>query len=122
MTWALCFKCGSTKFGALCPCPACQSGASGNINLDIAFSDHWMSQHTLEAFGAVIRAINEVCYDDEVRFQAFLHYVTLHHHTILRIDLEPERQSACEEILSRADPPVVTVEPSPRMPQLPEGK
>ena len=121
MTWALCFKCGATKFGALCPCPECQSGASGNMDLDIAFSDHWMSQATLQAFGEVVRAINNVCDDEEVRFRAFLHYVTTHHPGILRIDLPPVMQSICNELLIRANPPAVVVEPSPRMPQAPEA-
>jgi hypothetical protein len=120
MTWALCFKCGATKFGALCPCAACQSAASGNIDLDIAFSDHWMSPATLEAFGEVIRAIGRVCDDEEVRFHAFLHYVSTQHPEILQIDLDPVAQSVCNELLIRANPPPVTVEPSPRMPQAPE--
>lgn len=121
MTWALCFKCGATKFGALCPCPDCESGSSGNIDLDIAFSDHWFSSETLQAFGEVIRAIARVCDDEEVRFQAFLHHVSTHHPQILRYDLQPVTESVCNEVLIRANPPPVTVAPSPRMPHAPDA-
>ena len=39
MTQALCLHCGEIKFGALCPCPQCQADSTGNVDLDIAFSD-----------------------------------------------------------------------------------
>ena len=64
MTIALCFNCGHMKFGAICPCPECRIASTGNMNLDIAFSDHWMSVDTIRAFGEVIRAIRRVCDDD----------------------------------------------------------
>jgi hypothetical protein len=55
MTDALCFNCVAIKFGALCPCFECGAPASGQMNLDIAFSDHHFSRHTLEEFGEVIK-------------------------------------------------------------------
>ena len=48
MTWALCLNCGEKKFGAICPCPSCQAESTGDINLDIAFSDHHMSVETIK--------------------------------------------------------------------------
>jgi hypothetical protein len=52
MTMALCLYCGKTKFGALVPCPYCHIKGTGNIMLDIKFSDHHFSNHTLLALGA----------------------------------------------------------------------
>src|SRR4051794_1647899 len=72
MTWALCFNCGETKFGALCPCPSCQEGSTGDINLDIAFSDHHMAVETIKEFGEVVRAIRRACDEDELRFWSFI--------------------------------------------------
>ena len=79
MTWALCFNCGSTKFGALLPCPECQAASTGDISLDIAFSDHHMAVESLEEFGAVVRAIRQVCEDDQLRFWSFIYYVSTRH-------------------------------------------
>jgi hypothetical protein len=114
MTWALCFHCGATKFGAICPCPECQVSSTGDMNLDIAFSDHHLSNATLEAFGEVVRSIHSVCDDDALRFWCFIEYVSNHHPDILHVSLPEEQQRQCEEILARANPPPVVVEESPR--------
>ena len=79
MTWALCFNCGATKFGAICPCPQCGFTSTGDMNLDIAFSDHRLSEETLRAFGAVVGSIHRVCDDDHLRFWTFIHYVSTRH-------------------------------------------
>ncbi len=114
MTWALCFHCGGTKFGAICPCPKCGVASTGDMELDIAFSDHYLSTATLQAFGEVIRAIRRVCEDDQLRFWSFLWYVSTRHPQILRDELSPEQRDRCEEVLARAHPPPVTVEESER--------
>jgi len=46
VTWALCLNCGEVKFGAICPCPKCNVESTGDMNLDIAFSDHHMAKET----------------------------------------------------------------------------
>ena len=112
MTWALCFQCGATKFGAICPCPECQVASTGDMNLDIAFSDHNMSKRTLEQFGQVVKAIHRVCDDDQLCFWTFIHYVSTHHSDILGVDMPPERVFRCASILERAQPPPVVVEVS----------
>lgn len=112
MTWALCFNCGATKFGAICPCPECSVASTGDMNLDIAFSDHRMSVDSLKAFGAVVRAIRAVCLDEQLRFWSFLRVVSLRHSEILSVRLAPEQARSCDEVLSRADPPVVVVHES----------
>lgn len=112
MTMALCFNCGETKFGALCPCESCDAGSTGNVNLDIAFSDHRMSLETLKAFGEVVKAIRRVCDNDELRFWSFLSYISTNHSDILTIKLESKFQRPVAEILARADPPSVEVQES----------
>lgn len=112
MTMALCFNCGHTKFGAICPCPECQVSSTGDISLDIAFSDHRMSVATIGAFGKVIQAIRKVCDNDQLRFWTFIRYVSVHHDTILGVQLPPEQQAECDAVLARADPPLVAVEES----------
>ena len=112
MTWAMCFNCGAIKFGAICPCIECEKTSTGDMNLDIAFSDHNMTKETLEAFGEVVRSIRKVCDDDELRFWSFIHYVSTRHPDILGVELSDELRSACEDVIERANPPDVVYEES----------
>ena len=114
MTWALCLNCGQKKFGALCDCPKCGAGSTGNVGLDIAFSDHRISVGTIEAFGDVVRAIRRVSDDEELRFGAFMRYISLHHPDILGYEQQPDQQRSCDELLAQANPPMVVAEASPR--------
>ena len=114
MTWALCFNCGATKFGAICPCPECQFASTGDMNLDIAFSDHRLSQNTLKAFGAVVASIRRVCDDDQLRFWSFIHYVSTRHPDLLSVNMPAEQSERCDAVVARAHPPPVTVEESNR--------
>lgn len=114
MTWALCFNCGATKFGAICPCPECESASTGDMNLDIAFSDHRLSEDTLKAFGAVVASIRRVCDDDQLRFWSFIHYVSTRHPEILGVNMPAEQRDRCEAVVARVNPPPVTVEESER--------
>lgn len=112
MTMALCFTCGHTKFGAICPCPECGIASTGDMNLDIAFSDHRLSVATLGAFGEVVRAIRRVCEDDQLRFWSFIRFVSVNHPDVLGVNMPPEQQAACDAVLTRAHPPPVAVEES----------
>jgi hypothetical protein len=112
MTQALCLNCGETKFGAICPCPSCQVASTGDINLDIAFSDHHMDLETLKEFGEVVRAIRRVCEEDELRFWSFISFVSSHHPEILHVELPPEAAGRCADVLTRANPPPVVVRES----------
>jgi hypothetical protein len=112
MTWALCLNCGETKFGAICPCPSCQVASTGDMSLDIAFSDHNMAVETLKEFGAVVRAIRRVCEEDELRFWSFMSFVSTYHAEILNVELDPEVAGRCAEVLARANPPPVVVRES----------
>ena len=110
MTFALCFNCGDTKFGALIPCPSCNAPASGDANLDIAFSDHRMSKNNLEKLGEVVAAIKTQSEDQELCFWTFIHYVSVHHPSILGVELNSDVQASAEAILSGLDLPEFTVE------------
>lgn len=115
MTWALCLNCGDTKFGALCPCPACQAGSTGDVNLDIAFSDHYMAVETIKEFGEVVRAIRRVCDEDQLRFWSFIAFISSHHPEILNVELTPDAAGRCAEVLERAKPPPVIVREAERV-------
>ena len=114
MTWALCLNCGEVKFGAICPCPKCNVESTGDMNLDIAFSDHHMAKETLRELGGVVAALHEASADDELCFWAFIRYISLHHSSILGVELKPEVQSKCDALLEQTRLPDVTMRPSPR--------
>jgi len=109
MTMALCFNCGHTKFGAICPCPECGVASTGDMNLDIAFSDHRLSVATLGAFGEVVRAIRRVCDDDGLRFWSFIRFVSVNNSEVLGFEQPPEQQAECDAVLAKANPPPVVV-------------
>ncbi len=109
---ALCFNCGEVKFGALCPCPKCRTGSTGDMGLDIQFSDHHYDVETLKEFGNVIRAIQGACNDPATRFWTFLEYVSEHHPNILSVQLKPEAKAKAAEILSGLALPPVTLRES----------
>lgn len=79
MTEALCLHCGTIKFGAICPCGECGVASSGDMELDIAFSDHCVSADTLIRFGTVIRKIRTTCANEEIVAWSFLAYVSVHY-------------------------------------------
>lgn len=113
MTMALCLDCGDVKFGALCPCPACQVSSSGNINLDIAFSDHHYALETLREFGAVIKVIHSSTTDAAVRFWAFIHYLSTAHPGILHADPPADLRAEVERVLRANALPAVTIREAP---------
>ncbi len=57
MTMAVCFKCGTIKFGAFCPCQVCQAMPANEDDLAISLTmtDHYFDMPTLEQMGATIR-------------------------------------------------------------------
>ena len=109
MTMALCFNCGEIKFGAICPCPQCETTSTGDMSLDIAFSDHHLDIDTLRQFGEVVRTIAETGAEPPQRFWAFIHYVSQNHPQILRVELNPDAEREIEYLLSGLDLPEVTV-------------
>jgi hypothetical protein len=107
MTKALCLSCGRTKFGAIVPCPHCGVPNCGDINVNIAFSDHRLPLAALEALGSVIRAISPHSPDPSERFWTFIEYVSQNHPKILRVDLAPDTKAKCDAILATAAIPAL---------------
>ena len=109
MTIALCLNCGDTKFGAICPCPKCKVGSTGDIQLDILFSDHNFTVSTLENLGTVIKEIHLHCDNPDKCLWAFIHYISQKHPEILRVDLEPEAKQELQIVLDDCYLPVVRI-------------
>jgi hypothetical protein len=111
MTWAMCLNCGDIKGGALIPCSKCEAPATGNLALDIAFSDHRIPREKLLELGSVVSEIHRICKDESLCLWTFLQYVTLHHPSILEINLEAEAKVAVAGVLSQLNTPPLTVSP-----------
>jgi hypothetical protein len=84
------------------------------MNVDIAFSDHRLSEACLEALGSVVKAIAAHSPDPTERFWTFLEYISINHPSVLKINLKPEAKARCDGLLAKASPPAVTLEASPR--------
>jgi len=123
MTTALCLMCGSTKFGAWCPCPVCSASSSGDQNLDIMFSDHYVAVETLKELGGVLRTI--ITHPDvppDMRPKIFLAYVSKNCPKILTVQFKPEDVDGIEQKLAVLDLPGVTWRPGHRNdPARPKG-
>lgn len=75
--------------------------------MDIAFSDHRIPVANLEQLGNVIRTINSASDDSDVRFWAFISYVSRNHEEFLSATPPPELQDRVDHILSSIDLPAV---------------
>jgi hypothetical protein len=102
MTIALCFKCGDTKFGALLKCQKCSADPTGNVSLDILFTDHNFSAQTLSEFGNVIKAIALASDNDALSFSAFLLYISNNHND--------QKTTLCNALLEKAKAPLIKIE------------
>jgi hypothetical protein len=70
MTTALCINCGTFKVGAFNVCSSCGCVPTGNIDLDLAFTDHYLSEETLCQFGDLIRTLHSETEDEGLAFRA----------------------------------------------------
>ncbi len=110
MTWAMCLKCGDIKFGAFVPCENCHTASSGNVGLDVVFSDHRIARESLERLCDVMHAIREFSDDDELCFWTFIHYVSTHHPRLLEVELKDEIRPKVESMLQALALPVLELE------------
>ena len=101
MSWALCFNCGEIKFGALCECEQCGIASSGNVDLDILFSDWNMTESTMKKFGDVIKTINQENHNKEICFWSFLAFVSKEYLEILNIDISNNIQTEVSDLLEK---------------------
>jgi hypothetical protein len=105
MTWAMCLSCGDIKGSALVPCSNCNAPATGNLALDIAFSDHRIPRETLRELGGIVRAIHRICEVDSLCFWSFLRYVSIHYPTILEIELKDDVKQDVANVLAHLEHP-----------------
>ena len=110
MTIALCFKCGDTKFGALLQCQKCDAPPTGNMSLDVLFTDHKFSVEILSDFGDVIKAISSVSDDVALNFSAFLLYMSNNHKEILTVNHDDQKTALCDALLEKAKVPLIKIE------------
>ena len=103
MTLAICLRCGDRKVGALTQCPGCGSGPSGDLELDILFSDHQMSHGDLDHFSEVIRKINSATSGFPGSFRAFMVHVGTQYPELLTIVLPEEEVGKMEKVLEGLD-------------------
>lgn len=116
MTLALCVSCGALKHGAILPCQDCGAPASGNHALDIALSDHYLSEGTLRSFGRILQRLRAKAQDDGISFWAFMQYLSTRYPEIAQIDSIPkEHCSAVESLLKEYPCPPVIIEDSQRL-------
>lgn len=87
MSWALCFNCGEVKFGALCECEKCGIASTGNVDLDILFSDWNMSENTMKKFGEIIKTINSKVDDKDMHLWLFFAFVTLYYPELFTVEM-----------------------------------
>ena len=88
--------------------------STGDMQLDIAFSDHHVSVTTLKGLGQVIQSIREISDDEQSRFWAFIHYVAKRHPDLLGVRMSEEERQRYEELVTLANPPDVVFEASER--------
>ena len=70
-----------------------------------------MSVRTIQQFGGVIRTINKVTEDPQVRFWAFLEYVSTHPAGLLSAEPPAELTDQVHAVLKQVSLPLVEVEP-----------
>lgn len=118
MTMALCFSCGDVKFGAICPCSKCGVNSTGDMGLDILFSDHNMAVSTLEQFGLVVKLINSNVENPPIRFWAFMQYVSVNHSDLLSIGLPGDIADQVTSLYERLEFPPVEMRSGRQEPKL----
>jgi hypothetical protein len=65
MTIAVCFKCGSNKFGSLCSCDNCLAvpKSKDEIARSLVMSDHFFDEMTLNEIGKRIASRRKIEFD-----------------------------------------------------------
>jgi hypothetical protein len=95
-------------------------GSTGDMQLDIVFSDHHMSHKTIANLGKVITSIREEAKGvdcdtepgrDAICFWSFITYISRNHSSILQAKAPPECSDQVDELLARATLPRVEIQP-----------
>lgn len=101
MSLALCFNCGNVKFGTLCECDKCGIASTGNIDLDILFSDWNFSQEVLAKFGNIVVQIQKGTNDKTIVFWTFLKFISNEYPNVLSIDIDESISNEVQAQLSK---------------------
>jgi len=101
MSLALCFNCGNVKVGALCECDKCGIESTGNVDLDILFSNWKFSEDVLSKFGNVVVQIQQNTNDKSIAFWTFLKFISNEYPEILSIDVDEEILNEVEQLLEQ---------------------
>ena len=118
----LCLNCGDIKFGAICPCPACNVESCGTAEVDILFSDHFHATESLEEAGAVIKAIRNASTDSNESHWAIMQYLSTQFPDILTVRLKDPMLQRVTQLLGSITLPPVTWKISPRLQPPPDSE
>ncbi len=115
MTIALCLNCGETKFGTLCPCNKCKCESTGNNDLDIAFSDHYVSAKVLNKYGEVIKMVNSMSgYNKNVKRWVFLKYISEKQSNVLTVKVPDGISNEVDDLYGKIEFPNIEWKPGMR--------
>jgi hypothetical protein len=112
MTLALCLFCGSFKMGALVPCPHCGRGPTGELALDISFTDHYYPPETLKALSGNLRLIHAVAPTPELALWCFLDFVA-EHNSWLRVNIPGHLKPQIKTLRDAVPLPPIVLQPPP---------
>jgi hypothetical protein len=107
MTTALCTGCGSIKFGAWLACKTCGVSSTGDHNLDIFMSDHYLDEKSLAFLAAVVTRIRGVVGDPAAVQQLFTYYAVQRLPGLGKVEIDPGQRIQIEAVLERAGVPQI---------------
>lgn len=90
MTAALCINCGNIKQGILVACNRCSEESSGNYELELALSDHYLSIKTLQSFSSLISKLQEAADNKILADWAFIYLLSTYFPEIVFISIPKE--------------------------------
>jgi hypothetical protein len=103
------------KSGVLLPCKKCSYGSTGNSDLDIAFTDHYLTEETLRGFGKVIQCLHKNSEDEAAAFWAFMKHISEYYPEIIFSEIPRQYKAVASTLLEQTELPEVMVEDSPRL-------
>jgi hypothetical protein len=121
VTSALCFSCGTIKFGALCPCADCGAEAEASSRFAIVFSDHHLHVDALRRFGRIIVDLRTAFPNASERERRVALDLFLREHMPERFhpdtkDESPAAIASARAMLERVELPKITMSSGPPSP------
>lgn len=119
---ALCLNCGDIKFGAICPCPACNVESCGTAEVDIMFSDHFHATESLKEAGAVIKAIRNASSDSNESHWAIMQYLSTQFPDIITVRLKDPMWQRVTRLSDSITLPPISWKISPQLEPTPDSE